>query len=188
MVAADFGAARVGGGAAAGSPGGGAVGIVAAGVAAGAAVSAFRRESIRRGRCGARPGAGDLVGAAGGLAGKDSRNDGATAAGVFLVCGAAELCGDAVRGSARKLKGWERRTARSGGPTWNQGRGKEISHRVHRGRTQRTQRRIGKIAQDSQGWLSYFFRLWRRWRTPGRAGSSARIGGSRRWRRICAWR
>src|SRR6266481_5742802 len=77
--------------------------IVAAGVAARAAISAFGRESIRRGGCGARPGSGDLVGAAAGLAGKDSGNDGATAARVLLVCGAAELCGDAVRGATRAL-------------------------------------------------------------------------------------
>src|SRR5580700_7820632 len=100
MVVADSREARVGGGAAAGSSGGGAFGIVSAGVAAGAAVSAIGWESAWRGRRGACGGSGDLVGASAGLAGSDSGDDGTTAAGILLVCGAAELCGGAMRGSA----------------------------------------------------------------------------------------
>src|SRR4029077_5576024 len=99
MAVADSGAAWVGGGTAAGPARGRAVGIVSIRVAAGAAVFAFGWESIRRGGRGPCRGTRGLVGAAVGLAGEDSGNDGATAARILLVCGAAELCGDVVRRS-----------------------------------------------------------------------------------------
>jgi len=103
MAVADPCAARVGGGAAAGSTGGRAAGIAGGRVVARTEVSALGRQSIRRGGCGACCGARDLVGAAPGLAGEDSRNDGATAARISMVCSAAELRGDAVRRSTREL-------------------------------------------------------------------------------------
>jgi hypothetical protein len=122
----------IGGGAAAGSAGWGAARLAKGGIAEGVAIFAFGRKSIWRGGCGACGGAGDLVGAAAGVAGEDSGNDGAVAARVSMVCGAAELCGDALRRATRWLRGEKerdfttegtegteknRRTARNGCPT-----------------------------------------------------------------------
>ena len=113
MDVADPCAARIGGGAAAGSAGGDAVGIADAGIVAGSEVFALGRQSIWRSGGGAGCGARDLVGAAFGLAGEDSRSDRANAAGILLVCGAAELRGDAVRRSTRGLSEDERNSAQS---------------------------------------------------------------------------
>src|SRR5882757_4919951 len=96
VVTADSGTARAGGGATAGSAGRGAAGIGGGGFIAGTAVLAVGWESVwRRGRC-ACCRSRDLVGTAAGLAGENPGDDGSNAAGILLVCGTPELCGDAL--------------------------------------------------------------------------------------------
>src|SRR5258708_277208 len=74
MVVADSCQAWAGGGAAAGSASRRTTGLAEGGVIARAAFLALRWESVWRRGCGACGGARDLVGAAAGLAGEDSRN------------------------------------------------------------------------------------------------------------------
>src|SRR6266403_2924701 len=96
VVTADSGTARAGGGTTAGSARRSAARFGGGGFITGTAVLAVGWESVwRRGRRACR-GSRDLVGTAAGLVGENSGDDGSNAAGIFLVCGAAELRGDAM--------------------------------------------------------------------------------------------
>src|SRR6266403_781794 len=96
VVTADLGAARAGGGATAGSARRSAARVGGGGFIAGTAFFAGGWESVWRGGRRACCGSRDLVGTAAGLVGEDPGDDGSNAAGILLVCGAPELCGDAL--------------------------------------------------------------------------------------------
>jgi hypothetical protein len=92
MAGADFGAARFGGGAPAGSPSWGFAGNVARGIAAGDTAFAFGWAAVWGSGCGGGFGVRNLVGAAAGVVQQDSRRDGGAEDMVSLDRDAPELC------------------------------------------------------------------------------------------------
>src|SRR5229473_6351826 len=97
MAGADFGAARDGARAAAGSAGRSAAGIFARRIDARNAISPERREPVRRGGCGGGAGSRNLVAAAPSVDFEDPRDDGNSAQGIPVDCREPELRGSFLR-------------------------------------------------------------------------------------------